>query len=108
METVIKRAIEGRWEPKFGEINWVVYNAIGGDSRTATRLPNDSVFLDPLFWQALGKAEGWVFCNCGGDEEGKCLYRGESWIYHWHRFIDHLTNGGKPDEFFEKLLTPLK
>jgi len=57
---------------------------------------------DPLFWQALGKAEGWV-----EKEERLDNFFNENmnWRYYWHRFIDHLAKGGTPDSFFEELLT---
>ena len=64
--------------------------------------------LDPLFWQALGKAMGWGMwkspeINASVIEEdyweGKTL-----WFYHWHRFIDHLASGGSADDFFKDLL----
>jgi len=56
--------------------------------------------LDPLFWQCLGKAEGWD-ANIGHDLD---LVR--NWHYYWHSFIDHLAKGKNPDDFFNNLLTP--
>ena len=49
-------------------------------------------FLDPLFWQALGKAMGWG----GEDWDG-------GWRKHWHRFIDHLAEGKDAESFFKDL-----
>lgn len=59
------------------------------------------IFLDPLFWQALGKALGWK-------EHPK--YDGTRQIspaYEWymHRFIDHLIEGKDAESYFEALLT---
>ncbi len=59
---------------------------------------NALAFLDPAFWQALGKARGWV------DE----MYYGESlifpqWKHHWHWFIDHLAEGKDAESFFATL-----
>ena len=73
------------------------------------------VFLDPLFWQALGKAEGWdmddrsIWSSRSGGKMGHLdgqLYRFNSPRWHLHRFIDHLIEGKDINSFFEKLLTP--
>lgn len=54
------------------------------------------VFLDPTFWQALGKARGW---RKDWPTEGS-----PDWLFHWHRFIDHLAEGKDAESFFESLL----
>jgi hypothetical protein len=51
------------------------------------------VFLDPSFWQALGKARGWA-----PETEEK------QWLYYWHRFIDHLAEGKDLESFFADLI----
>lgn len=51
--------------------------------------------LDPLFWQALGKARGW------GDDPKYGVYT--EWRIHWHRFIDHLAEGKPAEDFFKDL-----
>ena len=64
--------------------------------------------LDPLFWQALGKALGWGdYAPYGLESESPAGYddaRLNSWRWHWHRFIDHLASGKDVDEFFKELL----
>ncbi len=53
-------------------------------------------FLDPAFWQALGKARGW-------DSKKKYLRFGTmrlEWQHKWHYFIDHLAEGKDPAESF--------
>ncbi len=66
------------------------------------------IWLDPLFWQALGKALGW-------QEATRVVvpvqnanpirhYAGTVWQYHWHRFIDHIADGKDPDDFFKALI----
>lgn len=74
------------------------------------------VFLDPLFWQALGKAMRWkeIYCKSGcgcpypsgnGSHEFGCEWDGDNqWKYEWHRFIDHLDEGNDADSFFTSLL----
>ena len=60
-----------------------------------------TVFLDPLFWQSLGKALGWELFREGDDEFGT------DWETEWHRFIDHLIDGKEPEEFFKEILAAL-
>lgn len=65
-------------------------------------------FMDPAFWQALGKAFNW---------NGLVTYKGEHtypsgvfgthkyeipyWQYKWYRFIQYLANGGSPQDYFK-------
>jgi hypothetical protein len=56
-------------------------------------------FLDPLFWQALGKARGWTVCESGSIWQGV-----PKWRYWWHRFIDHLADGKDAESFFKSLV----
>lgn len=71
-----------------------------------------NVFLDPLFWQALGKALGWEedyeYTSYGysikpGDS-ATLEIRGPGWIHNMHRFLDALIAGQTPDSFFDALL----
>ena len=65
------------------------------------------IFIDPLFWQALGKARGW---GIGQDfavdhltkEYGNWI-AGHSWGWYWHSFIDHLAEGKSAEDFFKDL-----
>lgn len=70
-------------------------------------------FLDPSFWQSLGKAKDWkgacghclaptiqtclryMFC-----EEAEVIDR---WKAEWHSLIDHLADGGTIESFFKEL-----
>ena len=56
----------------------------------------NEIFLDPLFWQSLGKAMGWR------QDEDQWGDRAE-WVSQWHRFIDHLADGKDAESFFEGL-----
>ena len=59
------------------------------------------LFMSRFFWQAVGKSLGW--------KEGMGIYREPGhfelteWWSQWHNFIDHLAEGGKAEEWFEKL-----
>jgi hypothetical protein len=68
-----------------------------------------SEWLDPSFWQYLAKALGWeeVGYRPHLKRENGVIYVGiteyEMWKAEWHRFIDHLADGGTPESFFESL-----
>ena len=44
---------------------------------------------DPEFWKGLGRARGW-------QDTG-------AWLFHWHRFIDHIAFGKEVESFFSSL-----
>jgi hypothetical protein len=44
---------------------------------------------NPDFWKALATARKWQDVN--------------AWRFHWHRFIDHLADGGDVESFFAAL-----
>ena len=81
-------------------------------------------FLDPGFWQSLGKAMVWgkkgrAFCMMCRQVAGwehdhsdlRCLlcganaadYLQEIWKAEWHYFIDHLTDGKTAEDYFKTL-----
>ncbi len=129
MEKAIKRAIEGGYEfqsvhfPKgdpfkqSGAIYTLEGNQIvsrkskdGWDSASYMKISDINwhrAFLDPLFWQAIGKVEGWGKAQ---DTEGdyktpmysNCVPYG--WCWHMHRFIDHIIEGKPIDDFFNDIL----
>lgn len=79
-----------------------IQKAIEGGYRQTSFDLSYSPLLDPLFWQALGKAMGWEDFE-GYDVEGD-FSKIEGWRNHWHRFIDHLASGGDAESFFKELL----
>ena len=59
-------------------------------------------FIDRDFWIALGKSLGWDRVITDRDKKtGMTLRRG--YLIQWHRFIDHLSEGKTPAEFFRDL-----
>ncbi len=54
---------------------------------------HERIFLDPAFWKALGKAYDWPEYTSR-----------PAWKLHWHRFIDHLAEGGSIEDFFKSLV----
>jgi len=132
----ITKAVKGGWKELHGEItiqkngtNSQIYHYDWAWGVTATGLPRGlplpCVFLDPSFWQSLGKAMGWEtkeekYCECdewvnpfdGGAEfcsrcgkklNSRIVFTGKMWETKWHRFIDHLAEGKTVESFFETL-----
>lgn len=67
----------------------------------------NEMLLDPLFWQALGKALGWTF-------DGKFSRFSETmtfgefekrhWKTHAHQYFDLVLTGGNTEKFWKELL----
>lgn len=86
IEQAIKDAVEkGQYRPTE---NWF----------RGVLIENNGFLLDPSFWQALGKARGW--------EKWFMPYKYgmTEWQGNWHRFIDHLAEGGDSETFFKNLV----
>jgi hypothetical protein len=49
----------------------------------------DEIFLDPDFWRALGRTQGWQHERV--------------WKGYWQGFLDHLAQGKTPASFFADL-----
>lgn len=81
MNKAIKRAIEGG------------YRDYTETSSSSTQKYHSDILLDPFFWQALAKSEGWE------DGNGSTW-----WQYQMHRFIDHIIEGKEINSFFDNLL----
>ena len=68
------------------------------------------ILFDPLFWQALGKAEGWRDKDNSrnkfwtSQKEGNKITLLDEWENQCHNFIDHLITSKPIDTFFEELL----
>lgn len=62
------------------------------------------VLLDPLFWSALGKGLGWKDYDRSYNQADQ-LEVERVYLKHWHRFIDHLAEGGSIEDYAGKLLS---
>src|SRR5881275_1731662 len=65
------------------------------DNKSSFLVPTEETFLDPQFWQALGRALGWseacdLAISCRHGEEECQSFRGSYWMYQWHCFIQAL------------------
>lgn len=98
IEQAIQKAIEGGYVIGEGKRYDEFRHKLGQHIHT---FPREIGFLDPLFWQSLGKAMGWKDV---GETYGLPVSMASiGWLYHWHRFIDHLAEGEDAESFFEKL-----
>jgi len=110
MEQAIKKALDEGYAPQ-GYCAWLEkYKDSGSYSEIENlNLYSISTFvLDPLFWQALGKAEGWKgkYEYTYHDSFGTGTpFEYPAWLRYWHSFIDHLADGKDIDSFFNNLLT---
>jgi hypothetical protein len=126
IEQTIQKAIEGGWKklPAHTEFRSVrVTNEEIFLTFDDLLVMESAVFtyslgmslLDPKFWEALGKSLGWKessYQECtaksfdydGNRRNLEAVFREpNTWLYHWHRFIDHLASGDFPESYFESL-----
>ena len=115
VQRAIELSIEGGWraaEKPFidkSETGWVT---VGFNNVTTNVLVwHHEILLDPSFWQCLGKRKGWEYHHafwCYANEKGgKCDCSPEDEkLYHWHRLIDHLADGGTIESYFATLDDP--
>lgn len=84
--------------------SWVVFN-------DWIRRHKERTFIDPKFWESLGKAMGWGKCSKHIREErmarmlagcDECM-DADDWQNYWHNFIDHLIEGKSAEDYFKEL-----
>lgn len=99
IEEVIKEAVASGWNNKYAHFYCPLSDG-----------QDDHAFIDPLFWQALGRARGWKgiveYVIEEKMEHESSLHidsAWEVWQYHQHRFIDALAEGRSVEEFFKEL-----
>lgn len=104
-EEAIHKSIEGGYHVYTSDGAETFYSGSNNCWSVWTRKDNHSsfvvfvheTFMDCTFWQALGRALGWEDKGSQDHVCPKCC----DWLRHWHRFIDHLAAGNKPQSFFE-------
>lgn len=87
MKNALIKAMEGGYE----------YKGFDHDGSIRPTANPELCLLDKDFWVCLGKSLGW------GKDEQFLKDWGEEWLYHWHGFIDHLSQGKDPEDFFNNL-----
>lgn len=113
IEQAIKEAVKGGYDDDFG-VNTPRFKEY---EHWQIRNQFQMYCLDPLFWQALGKARGWIDANypngemrcenkLGRCEARYCEYGGyknpkQQAMY----FFDHIMDGKDAESFFKELLS---
>lgn len=96
MKNAILKAIEG---------GYIFFRGITNDEYTEYHY--NQMLLDPIFWKCLAKGIGLMDCKIHSDY-GKTVKCNDithhGWHITWHSFIDHLAEGGNPDDFFNNLI----
>lgn len=97
----IEKAIEGGWN-RYVWVSYIKNETYGRGGYGTRTIPTESVFLDPLAWQAVGKVEGWRL----RDEED--VFNGgyledDEWLKNMHCMIDALAEGKPIEQFLATL-----
>jgi hypothetical protein len=116
IQDALNTAVEGGYHIYGSDGMDTLYEGATNDYSAWTRKDNDSsflvpteeTFLDPHFWQALGRALGWsercdLAITCVHGHEECRQYHGSYWMCQWHCFIQALADGNTPDAFFASL-----
>jgi hypothetical protein len=116
IQEALHKAIAGGYHIDGSDGIATSYEGASNEYSAWTRTDNESTFvvavaetfLDPAFWQALGKGLEWEqdLRTVHAVENGRATIvtrAGHHWLSQWHRFIDHLAEGHPPAAFFERL-----
>jgi hypothetical protein len=119
LETCIREAVEkggykGAKSVKFPPLE---YSSITIELKTGGLLHYffSEILLDPLFWQALGRARGkegvwqmyengaWQISDESAEIQSRTPFAYPWWHYQWIRLIDHLAERKDAKSFFAAL-----
>jgi hypothetical protein len=116
IQEAMNKAVEGGYHIHGSDGTETDYEGTNGafslwtrtDNASSFMIPMEETYLDPRFWQALGRALGWsevcdlaITCVHGEEECQRC--RGYYWMYQWHCFIQAIADGRTPAAFFAQL-----
>lgn len=78
------------------------------DNQSSFMVAVEETFLDPQFWQALGRGLGWdqAIKTRHVVDNGRptmVTSTGQSWLSHWHGFVDCLAEGKTREAYFAQL-----
>lgn len=91
----IEDAIAGGWNHNECDTTLLELSFASGD---VGEMPIGSILLDPLAWQAVGKTRATQRRWRRDIEVHPGLPKQDAWLFHQHRFIDHLADGKSIDE----------
>ena len=95
IEQAIEKAVKAGWNMRRHEYV---------KQQNEEGVPREVIFLDPTFWQSLGRAMRWEYTKKDISGEFDFIVGKDEWRMQWHRFIDHLADNKTAEEFF-KILT---
>lgn len=96
IKEIISKGIEGGWDKK---------RALYHDWQDLERgqMSMEKMWLDPKFWEAVGKVEGWKIWQIGEKTRaGNNIVRQGSSLK-MHEMINHLCSGGTIKSFIKSL-----
>lgn len=97
----IEKAIEGEYGGYSGNVAKGQIPMKAAVEDIERRSTSEKVALDPLFWQALGKALGWGYKDMVDPTEH---YSQEEWQDKAHDFYDLILDGYDPELFWQEVL----
>ncbi len=118
LDEAIKIAIQNGWTTFKGhKIDYVRFIDTGykrlaevieeqeGRLSSSTTFSYDEFFLDPLFWQSLGKGLGWEETVEVEIPDFPLMppLKATHWKVQWHHFVDAIAEGRSPEAFFREL-----
>jgi len=120
IEEIVNKGIKGGWRPHTHngvyefctsiKVNQYNISFIDEESDDFCNLKLEQILLDPKFFQAVGKVEGWEKvgkCKVCGNVEEKCtgqfIASRKGWLSNMHRMIDALAEGKTLEEFIKTL-----
>lgn len=109
IKDAIQKAVEGGYNPLFSYETGDEWEVIKGENAT---------ILDVMFWKYLAREMHWADIqwyhlppiSVLGESNLTIPIRATmhekitgAWLYHWHRLIDHLAEGGTIESYFTNL-----
>lgn len=107
IQDAISKAIVGGWTVDGGRMSYEPYLSHSPLKTTVTTKEGTNLrrgvsvhemLLDPAFWVALGKTEGWA--EPAQDDKN---HRFPEWKWNMHRLIGRLADGGTIESYFATL-----
>ena len=107
VEQAIKKAIEGGWKKGF-DIRFEYRCVLTDEPNSEGAIQYEEIFLDPSFWQSVGKSMGWdaadqqQWANNNG-RKWFLAVKAPYWLFQMLQFTRHLAEGKTAESFFAEL-----
>jgi hypothetical protein len=100
MNEAIKLALKNGWD----DTNYAYGATESDDIKVGTWYYPQGIVLDPLFWQALGKALGWKKAKGNMSYALNEIVGIPAWQTYAHDYFDLLLIGSDTEKFWKELL----